>query len=56
MRVWVVARDPAEAFALATLRMGVAYEEMSIAFWEGVAAHPPSVPAAPSGEASDRGE
>jgi DNA-binding PadR family transcriptional regulator len=30
-------------FALATLRMGLRYEEQSVAFWEEIAAHPPSL-------------
>ncbi len=34
--------EPAQAFAFATLRMGVAYERMSIAFWEDVAKAPPT--------------
>ncbi len=38
-------RDPAMAFALATLRMGLAYEQLSIAFWEGIAKSPPATPA-----------
>lgn len=39
-------RDPSRSFGLATLRMGIAYEEMSIAFWEDIAATPPRSPAA----------
>jgi len=42
--------DPVMTFGLATLRMGIAYEEMSIAFWEGIAAAPPQ--SAPSGSSS----
>ncbi len=32
---------PDGAFALATLRMGLQYERISIDFWDDVAAHPP---------------
>ena len=35
---------PATAFSLATVRMGIGYEEMSITFWEDIIAHPPVVP------------
>jgi hypothetical protein len=30
------------AFALATLQMGLRYEEASISFWEDIAKRPPS--------------
>lgn len=36
---------PTMAFALATLYMGVAYEQASVTFWEGIAASPPSASA-----------
>jgi DNA-binding PadR family transcriptional regulator len=37
-------RDPCDAFALATLRMGLRYEQLSIEFWAAIAAHPPEIP------------
>lgn len=40
---------PDRAFALATVRMGISYEALSVAFWEDIAAHPPIIP--PSGDA-----
>ena len=40
-----LAASPAMAFGLATLRMGIGYEQMSITFWEDIIAHPPVVPA-----------
>ncbi|HZC04591.1 MAG TPA: PadR family transcriptional regulator [Ktedonobacterales bacterium] len=43
-----IARDPASAFGVATLRMGVAYEQMSIRFWEDVAQSPPTTPTTPT--------
>lgn len=36
-----LAHSPDAAFGQATLRMGITYEQMSIAFWEDVAQHPP---------------
>lgn len=36
-------REPAMAFAAATLRMGVAYEQMSITYWNDIAEAPPSL-------------
>lgn len=38
-------RDPPPdaGFALATLRMGIAYEEASVAFWDGLVASPPAL-------------
>lgn len=36
-------REPAMAFAAATLRMGVAYEQMSIIYWNDIAEAPPSL-------------
>jgi PadR family transcriptional regulator AphA len=40
--------SPNDAFALATLRMGLEYERLSIAYWEGIAAHPPTIRSASS--------
>jgi PadR family transcriptional regulator, regulatory protein AphA len=40
--------SPKDAFALATLRMGLEYERLSIAYWEGIAAHPPTTRSASS--------
>lgn len=34
-------RDERAEFALATLRMGVLYEENAVAFWQGIARNPP---------------
>jgi DNA-binding PadR family transcriptional regulator len=36
--------EDADQFALATLEMGLKYEQISIDFWEQMATHPPSVP------------
>lgn len=36
-----ISRLPDTAFALATLQMGLLYEETSIAFWEDIAKRPP---------------
>jgi PadR family transcriptional regulator, regulatory protein AphA len=33
-----------DQFALATLEMGLKYEQISVDFWEEVATHPPSIP------------
>jgi hypothetical protein len=44
-----LAHEPAARFAAATLRMGLAYEQMSITFWEDVAKAPPATPATPDG-------
>ena len=41
--------EPTQAFAFATLRMGVAYERISIAFWEDVARTPPTTPSDATG-------
>ncbi len=38
-----LASRPGEAFGAATLKMGLAYERLSIAFWEEVIASPPTV-------------
>jgi len=35
-----LARDPAMAFELATVQMGLRYERLSVAYWENLAAHP----------------
>ncbi|HKV83447.1 MAG TPA: helix-turn-helix transcriptional regulator [Ktedonobacterales bacterium] len=40
----VLEQQPEEAFSLATLRLGLRYEEMEIRFWEETAADPPRVP------------
>jgi PadR family transcriptional regulator, regulatory protein AphA len=41
------------AFMLATLRMGLRYEEMSIAFWEDIAQRPPRIDSEKDRRASD---
>lgn len=43
-------RDPTQAFGLATVQMGLSYEELSVSFWENLAAHPPTV--APASESA----
>jgi PadR family transcriptional regulator AphA len=48
-----IARDlaarPEAAFALATVRLGLLYEQVSTQFWDDIAAHPPAiVPASPA--------
>jgi len=45
--------DPRDAFGLATLRMGLRYEQESIAFWAGIAAHPPQVQSSTAKDAKD---
>jgi len=40
--------DSTLAFGLATLRMGIAYEQLSITFWQQIADSPPSAPSVPS--------
>ena len=46
--------DPTASFGLATLRMGVAYEQMSISFWQSIIDAPPvSAAPAPSTEAPE---
>lgn len=47
-----LASEPGEAFGAATLKMGLAYERLSIAFWEEVIAAPPTVDA-PATKAPD---
>lgn len=42
--------DPALAFGLATVHMGLRYERLSIAYWEDIAAHPPTDAPAPGGQ------
>lgn len=37
--------QPDGAFALATVRLGLMYEQMAIQFWEDVVEHPPTMPA-----------
>ncbi len=39
----MLTQSPSMAFALATVRMGIRYEEISVAFWEEIAAHPPII-------------
>jgi DNA-binding PadR family transcriptional regulator len=53
----VIAHDPTQAFGFATLRVGLAYEQMSIAFWESIVAAPPTVPSptSPASPALDPG-
>jgi hypothetical protein len=36
--------EETDQFALATLEMGLNYEQLSVDFWEEVAAHPPGAP------------
>jgi PadR family transcriptional regulator, regulatory protein AphA len=36
--------EATDQFALATLEMGLKYEQISVEFWEEVAAHPPDAP------------
>lgn len=36
-----LAHAPGQAFSWTTLRMGLLYEEMSVRYWAGIAAHPP---------------
>ena len=36
-----IASEPIQAFGLATLRMGIAYEQLSITFWRDISAQPP---------------
>ncbi len=38
-----LAGDPRDAYALATLRMGLRYEQQSVEFWAEIAAHPPEI-------------
>ena len=35
--------DPTLAFGLATVHMGLRYERLSVAYWDEIAAHPPTV-------------
>lgn len=38
-----VAGDPTQVFGHATVRMGLNYERISIAYWDDIAAHPPTL-------------
>ncbi len=48
-----LAENPKAAFSRATLRMGLLYEQESVAFWADIAAHPPEVQRSTAKDAED---